>query len=199
MIAWVIGCAVVGAPVVFAARVLTRLRSTLGSVDASALAEAMRLRPDLPLSTWTRALEDRAPGSISARLVRATDNDADAPVLPRTLALAEIVADIERELSLDVRLPRVAASLASTSGLLAATFVMRSGLSGAVSGDSAVAVSRFTNVVEQGLTLAAIAILGGLTCAAIHRASQRERRSRLAELDALAGVLLDRIEVSSRG
>lgn len=194
MIAWVIGCAVVGAPVVFATRVLRRLRATLGRVDASVVAEAMAARPDVALSTWAEALNARAPESIAARLVHATASEPESLTLPRTLALAETVADIERELSLDVRLPRVAASLASTSGLLAATFVMRSGLADAVSGDVGVAVSRFTVVVEQGLTLAAIAILGGLTCAAIHRASQRERRARLAELDSLAAVLLRRIE-----
>ncbi|MFI5298009.1 MAG: hypothetical protein ACHREM_07920 [Polyangiales bacterium] len=196
MIVWVIGCAVVGAPVVFATRVLKTLRSQLGAVDAASVAEAMLAREDLSLETWSRALHERAPKSIASRLFQAVEAESGTTRTRRTLALAEAVSDIERELSLDVRLPRIAASLSSTSGLLAASFVMRSGLAGAVGGDAELAVARFTRVVEQGLTLATLAILGGLTCAAVHRASQKERRARLAELDSLSSVLLERIDAA---
>ena len=107
-------------------------------------------------------------------------------------SLAEEVADIERGIVSDLRVPRVAASLASTGGLLAAALVMRQGLGISVP-DGADPVPIYYAVIERGLTLAGVAVFGGLACASLHQAAQRERRARLAELDALVVPLTARL------
>jgi hypothetical protein len=146
------------------------------------------------LETLTDRVEREAPGSIAQRVlttaVRAHE-ERETP-LQRQLALAEEVADIERGIMSDMRVPRVAASLASTGGLLAAALVMREGL-GITIPEGSDPVPIYYAVIERGLTLAGIAVLGGLACASLHRAAQNERRARLAELDALVVPLTARL------
>ena len=188
-----VGVVIVAIPIALSFRTVMRLTRGLGAVDAAQVGAYVEQHPDDDLARLARMLETEAPGSIAHRLVTAvTDTDATTPLM-RRLALAEAVADIERAVIDDVRVPRVAASLATTGGLLAAAIVMREGLGESVEGSGAEVAARFTSIIERGLTLVAIAILGGVVCAALHRSANRQRRARLDELDALTRPLAARV------
>lgn len=187
MLLILLGLAIVSIPISIALRTVIRLVRRLGAVDASAFAAALEADPSLDLARLARGLAGAAPGSIAERLVSTVvaAEAAETTPLARKLALAEAVADIEREMMEDSRTPRVAASLATTGGLLAATLVMRDGLGNSMLDASGSPVAYFQDVVERGLTMAGIAVLGGIVCAACHRVSRELRRNRLDELDAL--------------
>ncbi|MEO7095321.1 MAG: hypothetical protein ABI175_18840, partial [Polyangiales bacterium] len=195
----VIGLLVVSIPVALAARTVRRLTHRLGSADGTQVGVLVRKQHDVDLVALARTLLREAPGSIPQRLLSAVtdpgEGEADRTELARRLALAEAVADVERDVIDDIRVPRVAASLATTSGLLAAALVMREGLGATYEGGGAEVIAQFQVVIERGLTLAAIAVLGGVVCASLHRAAQRQRRQRLDELDALSRPLAARFGV----
>jgi hypothetical protein len=182
-----LGLLIVSVPIAIAMRTTIRLTRTLGGADAGAVADAIAARPDADLPKLADALAREAPGSIAERLVRTvvTAEASEPTPLLRKLALAEAVADVEREMADDARTPRVAASLATTGGLLAATLAMREGLGRPIVDAAGSAVPYFQDVVERGLTMAGIAVFGGIVCAALHRVSIQLRRRRLDELDAL--------------
>ncbi len=198
MLLVLVGLLVIAIPVALAARTVARVVRVLGGVDAHAIAAAVEA-DDVELDALATALERDAPGSVAQRLVSSVTRDSPAepgekerPLLERKLALGEEVADIERSLAEDARVPRVAASLASTGGLLAAALVMREGL-GVTILEGVDPVPLFLSVIDRGLTLAAIAVFGGIACAALHRGGQQARRARLAEVDALVGPLSERV------
>jgi hypothetical protein len=154
---------------------------TLGAVDASALGELVETIDLEELRTRVRA---HAPESLADRILRAAHEGE--------IALSEEVSDLERGIVSDMRVPRVAASLATSGGLLAAALVMREGL-GIVIPEGTDPVPIYYAVIEKGLTLAGVAVFGGLACASLHRVAQRERKARIAELDALVAPLSRRL------
>lgn len=194
---WIVfvGVAIVAIPIALAARTFVRVAMRLGAVDANAIAAWVVGKRDDELRALASALKERAPGSVAERLLAATVDEEKTTQLAKQLSLAEAVADVEREVVDDVRVPRVAASLATTGGLLAAALVMREGLGQTIEGDPAQVTAHFQAIIERGLTLAAIAVLGGVVCAAFHRHAQRQRRARLDEVDALAKPLAERLGV----
>lgn len=188
-----VGLAVISVPLALSLVTVLRIVRRLGGVDAGEIGAAIEADPELDLLRLTEKLEHDAKGSIAQRVLTvAMRPEQDATPLQRKLALAEEVADIERGVVGDVRVPRVAASLATTGGLLAAALVMREGLSVVVP-EGIDPVPVFYRVIEKGLTLAAIAVFGGLVCAALHRAAQKQRSARLQELDALVLPLAARL------
>jgi hypothetical protein len=186
-----VGLAIIAVPILISARTLARLTRELGAVDASEVAVALERSTALRFDALRARLSAEAPRSIAARLVCSMDDEATSP-RQAELALAETVAEIERELGQDARAPRVAASIATSGGLLAATWVMREGLGRAVP-EGVDVLTFFTAVIERGLTLAAMAVLGGIVCASLHRNAQRQRRARMSELDALIAPLHARL------
>jgi hypothetical protein len=190
-----IGLAIVSVPLALSIRTVLRLARTLGGINGATIAAAIDRDPALDLDRLADDLARNARGSIPQRLVDAAlhgHDDEPATPLQRKLALAEEVAEIERSVTSDLRVPRVAASLATTGGLLAAALVMREGL-GITVPDGVDPVPFYFAVIERGLTLAAVAVFGGIACAALHRAASGERRSRLAEVDALVLALSARL------
>ena len=192
MIVIIIGLIVVAIPVTLAWRSAWRLLHGLSAIDAGAVARAIHGRGKIEQPQLTALAEELrlvAPLSLSTALVevvRATQG-VENP-LARELALSEAISDAERALVADARTPRVAASLASSAGLLTAALVMRDGLGGTVlPGQDPVPV--FMSVIDRGLSLATLAVLGGVVCAALHRCAQAQRARRLAELDDLAEEL----------
>ncbi len=186
-----VGFLVVSIPLGLALRTVMRLVRTLGAVDAGAIGDVVA---EADLEALTERVEREAPNSIAQRVlttaVRASEG-RETP-LQRQYALVEEVADIERGIVSDMRVPRVAASLATSGGLLAAALVMREGL-GITVPEGADPVPIYYAVIERGLTLAGVAVFGGLACASLHRAAQHARRARLAELDALVVPLSQRL------
>lgn len=188
-----VGLAVISVPLALSLATVLRIVRRLGGVDAAALGEAIAADPDFDLEALTERLERDAQGSIAQRVLSiAMRPEPATPPLQRKLALTEEVADIERGIVADVRVPRVAASLATSGGLFAAALVMREGLSVVVP-EGIDPVPVYYAVIERGLTLAAIAVFGGLVCAALHRGAQKERRARLQELDGLITPLAERL------
>ena len=193
MLLLLVGLAIIAVPLALSVSTVLRIVRRLGSVDAGALGEAIEAHPELDLTKLEAALDRDAQGSIAQRVLKvAMHGEPDATPLQRRLALAEEVADIERGVVGDVRVPRVAASLATTGGLLAAALVMREGLSVVVP-EGLDPVPIFHRVIEKGLTMAAVAVFGGLVCAALHRAAQKQRSQLLEELDALVAALTVRL------
>lgn len=158
-----------------------RLVRTLGAVDASTVSEVI---DSVDLDVLRARVREQAPDSLTDRVLRAAQEGE--------IALSEEVSDIERGVVADMRVPRVAASLATSGGLLAAALVMREGL-GIVLPEGADPVPIYYAVIEKGLTLAGVAVFGGIACASLHRIAQRERRARIAELDALVALLSRRL------
>jgi hypothetical protein len=188
-----LGLAVISVPLALSLATVLRVVRRLGAVDASAIGAALEAEPLLDLGALAQVLEREAPGSVADRVLRvAVHPEPGASLVQRRLALAEEVADIERGIVGDVRVPRVAASLATSGGLLAAALVMREGLSIVVP-EGIDPVPVYYAVIERGLTLAAIAVFGGLMCAALHRAAQQQRSARLRELDGLVLPLTARL------
>lgn len=188
-----VGLLVVSLPLLLATRTVARLVRTLGAVDASAIGDVIERDPSIDLEALWSRVREHAPGSMAERVLDAALHAEDATTpLARKLALAEEVAEIERGVIADLRVPRVAASLATSGGLLAATLVMRDGLSITVP-EGADPVPIYYAVIERGLTLAGIAVFGGIACAALHKAAQRERKARIAELDGLVAPLSRRL------
>lgn len=188
-----VGLAVISVPLVLSLATVLRIVRRLGAVDAGEIGAAIEAHPELDLERLKERLDRDAEGSIAQRVLSvALRPESEATLLERKIALAEEVADIERGIVGDMRVPRVAASLATTGGLLAATLVMREGLSVVVP-EGIDPVPVFYRVIEKGLTLAAIAVFGGLVCAALHTAAQRQRKARMQELDALVLPLATRL------
>ena len=198
MLIVLVGVVIIAIPVALAMRTVLRLTQGLGRVDAVQVGALVQNDRALDLAALAQAMRREAPGSIPARLLAAVTDDAHRETgdLSRRLALAEAVAEVEREVTDDIRVPRVAASLATTSGLLAAAIVMREGLGATYEGGGAEVIARFQEVIERGLTLAAVAVLGGVVCAGLHRSAQKQRRLRLEELDALSRPLAARFGVA---
>ncbi|MGZ3420409.1 MAG: hypothetical protein ACXVEF_06910 [Polyangiales bacterium] len=185
----VVGLLVVSIPLWLALSTVLRLTRTLGGVDGSAVGDAIAGDPSIDLEKLTKRLEVEASGSIPQRLLSSCVREEDRT---KKLALAEEVAEIERAIGEGQRVPRVAASLATTGGLFAAALVMREGL-GTTLPEGADPVPFFYAVIDKGLTLAAVAVFGGIVCASLHRQAQKERRARLEELDAMVEPLCTRL------
>lgn len=195
MLLVLVGIVVIAIPIALAARTVMRLLRELGGVDGVLVGNYLRRHADADLEALAASLASGAPRSVASRLVHASlDDSAGRSLVARELTLAEAVSDVERDVINDLRVPRVAASLATTGGLLAASLVMREGLgAAALSDNGADAAGRFQSVIERGLTLAAVAVFGGIVCVALHRVAQRLRKSRIEELDALTPPLRARI------
>lgn len=194
MLLVLVGMLIIAIPIGIAFRTVLKLTRDLGAIDSQLVAKFIEHDPARDLEPLRKRLARQAPSSVAHRLIAAASGDHPAAtLLERRLSLAEAVAEIERDVVDDLRVPRVAASLATTGGLLAAALVMREGL-GTQLPEGADPLPHFTAVIERGLTLAAVAVLGGIACAALHRVAQRERRARLSELDALTTPLAARLE-----
>lgn len=193
MLIVVIGLLVVAIPVGLSIRTVMRLVRTLNAIDASAIGEVVE-DPSCDVEALTDRVERDAPGSIAQRILTTAVRTTEERTTPlqRQIALSEEVADIERGIVSDLRVPRVAASLATSGGLFAAALVMREGL-GLTVPEGVDPVPIYYAVIEKGLTLAGVAVFGGLACASLHRAAQAERRARLTELDALVVPLSARL------
>lgn len=185
----VVGILVVSIPLWLALSTVLRLTRTLGGVDGNEVGDAIADDPSLDLESLTKALEAHAAGTIPQRLLSSCMREEEAM---KKLALAEEVAEIERAIGEGQRVPRVAASLATSGGLFAAALVMREGL-GTTLPEGADPLPFFYAVIDKGLTLAAVAVFGGIVCASLHRQAQKERRARLGELDAMVGPLCTRL------
>jgi hypothetical protein len=110
------------------------------------------------------------------------------------LFLAAALAELQFELSRWARVPRVCASVASTTGFLCASVRLRSGLLEDISeGES-------LQVILRGVDMVAIGMATALTCAAIQRASNRRAKAMLSAADALVDAVLpaDVADVSER-
>ena len=194
MVILLVGLLIIAVPIALALRTWLRVTRRLGGVDAVQIGAWIAANPAEDLAPLACALHREWPGSLAEQLVTAVVTEHGSP-LGRQLALAEAVADVERDVVDDVRVPRIAASLATTSGLFAAAIVMREGLAAQWEGGGEDVAGQFQAVIERGLTLVALAIFGGLCCAALHRSAQRQRRTRLEELDALGRPLAERLGI----
>lgn len=199
MIALVLGLLVVSIPVALAARSTLRLVRGLGAIDTSAVVRGLKKNP-AALPALAAEVEKSAPDSLVGRLVGAillpVDPRHDA-ALQRRLALSEAVSDVERAVSQDARVPRVAASLAATGGLFAAALTMREGMRAPIV-EGVDPVPALFAIVERGLMLACIAVFGSVVCATLHRCAQKTRTRQLSEVDDLAEDLEEWLDANQK-
>jgi len=150
--------------------------------------DGARIFPDV-----CAAIRDAGSGTWEGDLLDALVYPDDA----RATLLSEQLAELDWRVSRWARVPRVCASIASSSGFLLAALVIRTGLadltspSGAFAGDAAGGLGLAMNgVVSDALNVAAIGVAGTAICVACQLHARRVARARLAAAD----KLVDRFE-----
>jgi hypothetical protein len=118
-----------------------------------------------------------------ALLRAATEPDRDV----RGAALGELVTELDGRLQEGARVPRVCASIATSTGFLCATAALLQGLSAAPAGEPVVAAE---NLFVSALGSLAAGVAGATFCAAVHLRARRVSRTRAAGGDALVHRLL---------
>ncbi|MBL8611169.1 MAG: hypothetical protein JNL38_27750 [Myxococcales bacterium] len=130
-----------------------------------------------------RALARRLPETAWERQIVEAMDERRHEV--RTALVNEQLREVDWTLGKWARVPRVCASIASSAGLLLATFVLRAGLHDpeALSGDVAELVT--TGIVGQALGVATLGIASTLLCVGLMSQANRIAKERLAATDAL--------------
>src|SRR5271165_5437171 len=157
----ILGLAIIAVPIALSMNVVLKLLR-LGALDGSIVASGLTTEV---WQDWLARCKNEAPHSAPTRLLSA----------PSELELSEEMNDIEREITVDTRIPRVAASLATSGGLLAASLVFRSSVTD-------IKPAQFESALAPALTLAILAFFGGIVCAVLHTEATRLRRRRLLEV-----------------
>lgn len=185
-----------------AAASLERLRRALGvtTLDPDVLTRvAERDGPEAlvaRLAAWTEAEGASTPDDAFERslVALAGPSPAGARALGqghvddeahRTAVLAEALLELEQRARAWGKVPRVCASVATTSGFLLASLALRQGLAaGALGAD--LRQLFFTGLVGQAIAVVALGIAGATFCAHAHRVSHRIAMARLRSAQALA-------------
>ena len=150
------------------------------ALDSGELASALRATSERR-AAWPmiRREIEREPGADwESELIEAIA----APAVARTALVNEQLAELDYRAQRWGRVPRVCASISSTSGFLLASLAMRAGLA-SEDMDISAAVLAAINVVTIGLA-------GTAFCVAAHVRARAMTRARLAATDAL----VDRLE-----
>jgi hypothetical protein len=128
----------------------------------------------LPESTWERDVLE-----------------ALAHPLPQRIALVnEQLAELDFMIGRWSRVPRVCASIASTTGLLLGAVALRIGLGGAQLADDVEITKVLNGVVADALGVVAIGVAGTVACVAIQHQARKVAKSRHAAAD----KLIERLE-----
>lgn len=110
------------------------------------------------------------------------------PPSERRARIGELVTDFEHIAGRGMRVPRVCASLSTTSAFLLSTLMLRRGLS-SIGGADDIAVMP---LVEEAVAVIALGIMGAVFCAVIHAEASKLRRRALSNA-ALATEALDEV------
>jgi len=131
------------------------------------------------------AVKDEARAEWEHALLEALDaKDAAA----RTPLVNEQLRELDYRFKRWARVPRVCASIATSSGFLLATLVMRKGLAEAdLSGETAEALVR--GLVGDALTVAAFGLAGTAFCIAVMAQAKRVVKARTEAADRLVELL----------
>lgn len=153
------------------------LRGDVGATRVRRLLEAIRKSP---VGIWERELLDAL--EVTEPRLRAAE-------------VNEQLTELDFLVWRWSRVPRVCASVSSSSGFLLAALLMRRGLAdpSSLGGDVAILVT--SGLVGQALSVAGFGLAGALACATLHVHAQRVARERLAAADELVErleVLIDR-------
>jgi ABC-type xylose transport system permease subunit len=105
----------------------------------------------------------------------------------RGAALGELLTELDGRLQEGARIPRVCASIATSTGFLCATAALLQGLSAGPAGEPLVAAE---SLFVSALASLAAGIAGATFCAAVHLRARRASRARAAGGDALVHRLL---------
>lgn len=158
-------------------------------LDAAELGRHLGVRQALDASrararlAVVRALVRRLPETAWERqIVEAMDERRPEA---RTALVNEQLREVDWALAKWARVPRVCASIASSAGMLLATFVLRVGLRDpeALSGDIGELVT--SGIVGQALGVATLGIASTLICVGAMAQANRIAKERLAATDAL--------------
>jgi hypothetical protein len=149
-------------------RALRELHESAGARDLDASQREDQRRE---VRTWIEVPPSSFEGAVLA---------LDPLRAPGELAL--MLLEIEHELGRWARVPRVAASIASSVGFLGGAASLRRGLLEVDVPDFDAAILRGVGVVGMGLATA-------ITCALLHRNARHEARRRLRAADALVATL----------
>ncbi|MEO6420026.1 MAG: hypothetical protein ABIP39_11490 [Polyangiaceae bacterium] len=148
-------------------------------LDTPMLVQA--LRTGLPPKALRQAIAD----SPEADWERAVMEALDQPEAARNALLNEQLSEMDYRLQRWTRVPRVCASIASTSGFLLATVALTEGLNDGVALDSG-------TLVHDAISSVTLGIAGAVYCVAAQFRARTEVKDRLAATD----KLIERLERS---
>jgi hypothetical protein len=115
------------------------------------------------------------------------------PLPQRTALVNEQLAELDWMIGRWSHVPRVCASIASSTGFLLGAMALRIGLESATLADDAQITSALHGVVADALGVAAIGIAGTVACVAIQHQARRVAKNRHAAAD----KLVERLEALS--
>ena len=181
MFALVAGIIVLGCVAASFRRLALSLEPT--ALDPAVLTAALRkgLAPD----TLMIALGDDASVDWERGLVKA----ARAPKEERTALVNEHLTEFDWRLGRWVRVPRICASIAASSGFMLATLAMRAGVLGAENVSPELREAAMNVAVRQAINVAALGMAGAAFCMAIQMRARRAARERALAADKLVEKL----------
>ena len=158
------------------------------AVDAGVLASVLRprskLRPGF-LQKLQAAFGEIPEADWERELVTALGQPADV----RPALVGETMTELDYRVRRWSKVPRVAASLASSFGFLLATVALRVGLSGLVGELDDERVLSVDGAVLDAMDVAAVGLVGAALCIAIHYRARSALAGRLKGIDQLVELL----------
>lgn len=151
------------------------LRALRGDAGRRRAVEVSRMLASAPPSSWERELAEAL----------------DLPEPARTAYVNEQLTEFDHRARAWARVPRVCASIASSTSFLLACVAMRRGL--AAAGDLAPedAKEAFEVAVQGALGVAAVGIAAAIFCAAIQRQARKASQAHLSAADELVARLME--------
>ncbi len=155
-------------------------------VDPQAVAKV--LKAGAPPADVARAL--RAEGAIfDAELVEAADPAQHENGASVVGAVNEVLLEVDDRLQRWARVPRVAVSVASSSGFLLASLAMRRGLADTDLLAPELRESFLFCALGDAVGAAALGLCGAVACVALHARARDMRRARAAGVSAVVNEL----------
>jgi len=158
------------------------------AIDAGGLASLLRPRSKLAPGVLRRleaGLTEIPEADWERELVTALGQPPDV----RPAFVGETLTELDFRARRWSKVPRVAASLASSFGFLLATVALRVGLSGLVGELDDERVLSVNGAVLDALDVAAVGLVGAAICIAIHYRARSALASRLKGIDQLVELL----------
>ncbi len=153
------------------------------NLDPATLLKALRKEGREAL---VHALASQGPDSWEHELLVAVQS----PHRERAVNVNEVLAELDQRAQRWARVPRVCASIASTTSMMLASVAMRIGLTSAMASADEDLGPALNSTVVGAMNVVAIGIAGALFCVSVQMRARRVVKDRLEAID----KLVDRLE-----